>query len=123
MLKIVSEKVWRASMLFLQRCPMETARRDYTLQMQARRDGRRLLRLCDDRSLSDEICCGPDMQIAEVFFVHSAPSIASEMNEKELKHSLQYHAGIDGRVIRYLHDIQGTQFPRGPELSLGIKAR
>jgi hypothetical protein len=36
-----------------------------TLQMQARRDGRSLLRLCDDRSLWDRICCGPDMQIGE----------------------------------------------------------
>jgi hypothetical protein len=30
------------------------------------------------------------------------------MNEKELEHSLQYYAGIDGGVIRYLHDMQGV---------------
>jgi hypothetical protein len=48
------------------------------------------------------------MQIAEAVSRSRRPRFASETNEKELEHSLQYYAGIAERLIRYLHDMQAS---------------
>lgn len=57
------------------------------------------------------------MQIAEAVFgyarLRSQPSIASEMNAKDVAHAIRYVTQADRCVHCYLHDLRGTRFRRG----------